>query len=134
MSNLFKTKNILGFLSVLILYACNSKTADENKDKPNIIFIMTDDQGWGDLSLNGNPDISTPNIDGLAKNGVVFENFYVSPVCSPTRAEILTGRYAARGGVYSTSQGGERLDLDETTFVEIFKDNGYKTGAFGEMA
>ena len=131
-SILFKNKIILVFLFVLLICSCNSKTANEKIEKPNIIFIMTDDQGWGDLSLNGNPDISTPNIDDLAKNGVVFENFYVSPVCSPTRAEILTGRYAARGGVYSTSEGGERLDLDETTFVEIFKRNGYKTGAFGK--
>ena len=67
---------------------------------------MSDDQGWGDLSFNGNTNISTPHIDAIAQNGVSFRNFYVQPVCSPTRAELLTGRYAARTGVYSTSEGG----------------------------
>lgn len=82
---------------------------------PNIILILTDDQGWGDLSINGNTNINMPNIDKLAESGVAFDRFYVSPVCSPTSAELLTGRYHVRGGVYSTSAGGERLDLDETT-------------------
>ncbi|GAA0880276.1 arylsulfatase [Algoriphagus jejuensis] len=100
--------------------------------RPNIILILTDDQGWGDLSSSGNPDLSTPNIDLLAKNGVSFDKFYVSPVCSPTRAELLTGRYHVRAGVYSTSEGGERMDLDETTIADIFKENGYQTAAYGK--
>ena len=100
--------------------------------KPNIVLILTDDQGWGDLSLNGNTNISTPNIDRLAQEGVVFDHFYVCPVCSPTRAELLTGRYHVRGGVYSTSAGGERLDLDEVTLADIFKQAGYKTAAYGK--
>jgi arylsulfatase A-like enzyme len=66
----------------------------------------------------GNTNLSTPNIDAIAQNGAMFDRFYVSPVCSPTRAEILTGRYHVRGGVYSTSAGGERLDLDETTVAQ----------------
>ena len=93
---------------------------------------MTDDQGWGDLSLNGNTDLSTPNIDSLAKDGASFEHFFVCPVCSPTRAEFLTGRYHVRGGVYSTSAGGERLDLDEVTIADTFRSAGYTTGAFGK--
>jgi len=100
--------------------------------KPNIVLIITDDQGWGDLSINGNTNLNTPNIDALAKNGVRFDNFYVQPVCSPTRAEILTGRHAARLGVYDTSAGGERMNLGETTFAEIFKKNGYRTAAYGK--
>ena len=68
-------------------------------------MIISDDQGWGDLSLMGT-NISTPHIDVIDQNGVSFQNFYVQPVCSPTRAELLTGRYAARTGVYSTSEGG----------------------------
>jgi arylsulfatase A-like enzyme len=104
----------------------------QKSKKPNIIIILTDDQGWGDLSINGNTNLSTPHIDNIAKSGVMFEHFYVNPVCSPTRAELLTGRYHTRGGVYSTSQGGERLDLDETTFADIFKKAGYKTAAYGK--
>lgn len=100
--------------------------------RPNVILIMTDDQGWGDLGFNGNKNINTPNIDRLADSGVVFDRFYVCPVCSPTRAELLTGRYHVRGGVYSTSTGGERLDLDETTIAEVFKKAGYATAAYGK--
>ena len=99
---------------------------------PNVVVILTDDQGWGDLSLHGNTNLSTPNIDRLAKGGAQFERFYVCPVCSPTRAEFLTGRYHARGGVYSTSAGGERLDLDERTIADAFRAAGYATGAFGK--
>ena len=100
--------------------------------KPNVVVFLTDDQGWGDLSLNGNDDLSTPNIDSLAEDGASFDSFYVCPVCSPTRAEFLTGRYHPRSGVYSTSAGGERLDLDETTIADVFKSAGYRTGAFGK--
>lgn len=100
--------------------------------KPNVIVILSDDQGWGDLSLNGNLNLSTPNIDSLAEDGAQFERFYVCPVCSPTRAEFLTGRYHPRGGVYSTSAGGERLDLDEKTIADTFRAGGYRTAAFGK--
>jgi len=100
--------------------------------QPNIIVILTDDQGWGDLSLNGNENLSTPNIDSLARDGASFDRFFVCPVCSPTRAEFLTGRYHVRGGVYSTSAGGERLNLDEQTIGDTFKAAGYATGAFGK--
>jgi arylsulfatase A-like enzyme len=99
---------------------------------PNILIILADDQGWGDLSINGNTNLNTPNIDALARSGASFERFYVCPVCSPTRAEFLTGRYHLRGGVYSTSAGGERLDLDEKTLGDTFKAAGYTTAAFGK--
>ena len=101
-------------------------------EKPNVVVILTDDQGWGDLSLSGNTDLDTPNIDSLARDGARFDRFFVCPVCSPTRAEFLTGRYHVRGGVYSTSAGGERLDLDERTIADTFKAGGYVTGAFGK--
>lgn len=104
----------------------------ETQSPPNIIIIMAGDQGWGDLSLHGNANLSTPIIDSLAVNGVQFDRFYVDPVCSPTRAAMLTGRYAVRGGVYAISAGGERLDLDEKTLPEYFKAAGYATGAFGK--
>ena len=100
--------------------------------KTNVVVFLTDDQGWGDLSLNGNTNLSTPNIDSIGKEGAVFDRFYVCPVCSPTRAEFLTGRHHVRSGVYSTSAGGERMDLDETTIADIFSKAGYATGAFGK--
>lgn len=119
------------FITILTfqLLSCSSKTSI---NPPNIILILTDDQGWGDLSISGNKDISTPNIDMLANNGVRFDRFYVSPVCSPTRAEILTGRHHVRTGVYDVSKGGERIDLDEEIISEVFKNNGYKTAAYGK--
>ena len=100
--------------------------------KPNIIIILSDDQGWGDLGFTGNKTVKTPNIDRLAKNGAYFNRFFVNPVCSPTRAELLTGRYHVRSGVTGTSTGKERMDLDETTIAEIFKSAGYKTAAYGK--
>ena len=117
------------FFLPVFLFSCSEK---EIKTKPNLILMIADDQGWGDLSISGNTNLSTPNIDNLAKTGVSFERFYVSPVCSPTRAELLTGRSHVRGGVYSTSAGGERLDLDETTIAQVFKNAGYTTAAYGK--
>ena len=118
-------------LSLLALSVSWSCQIQKNKP-PNVILILTDDQGWGDLSLNGNLDINTPHIDGLGNSGVQFDRFFVSPVCSPTRAEILTGRHHVRGGVYSTSRGGERLDADEQTIAEVFQSAGYQTAAYGK--
>jgi arylsulfatase A-like enzyme len=97
-----------------------------------VVVILTDDQGWGDLSVNGNTNLSTPHVDSLARDGVSFDRFYVCPVCSPTRAEFLTGRYHPRSGVYSTSAGGERMDLDEVTIADTFRTAGYATAAFGK--
>ena len=118
----------------LLVSACASSSSQPTREarKPNIVVILTDDQGWGDLSLNGNTNLRTPNVDSLARDGASFDRFYVCPVCSPTRAEFLTGRYHPRGGVFSTSTGGERLDLDEMTIAESFKASGYATGAFGK--
>ncbi|RIW17503.1 N-acetylgalactosamine 6-sulfate sulfatase [Algoriphagus lacus] len=107
-------------------------SSSDKGGKPNIILILTDDQGWGDLSISGNSALSTPNLDLLARSGVSFERFYVSPVCSPTRAELLTGRYHFRSGVYSTSQGGERIDLDEVLLAEVFSQEGYRTAGYGK--
>lgn len=119
--------------SILIfLLAYNGCQSPAVSTHPNVILIVTDDQGWGDLSLHGNPYLSTPNIDQLATRGAAFDRFFVQAVCSPTRAEILTGRYSPRGNIYSTSAGGERLDIDETTLAEVFQAKGYATAAFGK--
>lgn len=100
--------------------------------KPNILVILTDDQGWGDLSVHGNTNLQTPNVDSLARDGTIFDRFYVCPVCAPTRAEFLTGRYHLRTGVHGVSTGAERLNLDEITIADTFKAAGYSTAAFGK--
>ncbi|MCD0463211.1 arylsulfatase [Roseiconus lacunae] len=109
-----------------------SMAAAESSPRPNVVVILADDSGWGDLSLHGNPNLETPHIDALARQGAHIENFYVCAVCSPTRAEFLTGRYHNRMGVYSTSSGGERFDADEQTIGQLFQRAGYKTAAFGK--
>jgi arylsulfatase A-like enzyme len=124
------SKLILSFVALTI--AVSGFCSETKNRHPNIILILTDDQGWGDLSISGNKNIETPNIDRLAETGVTFERFYVSPVCSPTRAELLTGRCHLRGGVYSTSAGGERLDPDEITIGDYLKNAGYATAAYGK--
>jgi len=99
---------------------------------PNVVVILSDDQGWGDLSIHGNSNLSTPNIDSLARDGALLDNFFVCSVCAPTRAEFLTGRYHPRGGVRGVSTGAERLNLDERTIADLFKNAGYATGCFGK--
>ncbi|MCX6325482.1 MAG: arylsulfatase [Bacteroidia bacterium] len=127
LKNLIQTTAV--FFPVLSGFSsCMSQT----EKHPNIVVILSDDQGWGDLSTSGNTNLSTPNIDRLANTGVKLDRFYVCPVSSPTRAEFLTGRYHSRLGVYSTSEGGERMNLDETTIADVFKKAGYATAAFGK--
>jgi len=99
---------------------------------PNVVVILTDDQGWGDLAVHGNLNLQTPRIDSLARDGALFDRFYSCPVCAPTRAEFLTGRYHPRGGVLGVTTGAERLNLDEKTVGDTFKAGGYATGAFGK--
>lgn len=99
---------------------------------PNLVVFLADDAGWGDYSFSGNTQVATPNIDSIAKGGVSLDRFYVCPVCSPTRAEFLTGRYHPRTGVKGVSTGQERMNLDERTIAEAFQAAGYATGAFGK--
>ena len=101
-------------------------------DRPNVIVMLSDDQGFGDFSHCGNQDIATPNIDSLARDGAFFQNFYVCPVCAPTRAEFLTGRYHLRDGVTGVSKGAERLSLEVKTIADVFSAAGYRTAAFGK--
>ena len=106
--------------------------AGQANKRPNIVVILTDDQGWGDLSVHGNINLKTPNIDSLARDGALFDRFFVCPVCAPTRAELLTGRYHLRGGVHGVTTGAERLNIDEKTIGDTFKTAGYATAAFGK--
>ena len=121
---------ILAPLVSLLLIAFTSLLHAEKK--PNVLIILADDMGWGDLTSNGNQTVSTPKIDSIGKDGATLDRFFVCPVCSPTRAEFLTARYHSRGGVHDVSTGGERLNLDETTIAQVFKGAGYATGAFGK--
>jgi arylsulfatase A-like enzyme len=122
----------IGLLLGLALMACSHRGLAAAADRPNVVVILADDQGWGDLSVHGNTNLSTPNIDSLARDGALFERFFVCPVCAPTRAEFLTGRYHSRGGVRGVSTGLERLNLGETTIAEVFRAAGYATAAFGK--
>jgi len=120
------------FLLTLVPVAGVSAMASAPTAKPNIVIILADDQGWGDLSIQGNTNLRTPNIDALAGQGATLARFYVCPVCAPTRAEFLTGRYHSRGGVRGVTTGQERLNMDERTIAQVFKAAGYATGAFGK--
>lgn len=101
-------------------------------ERPNLVILVADDQGWGDLSVHGNTQLRTPHIDSLSRDGVTLDRFFVSPLCAPTRAEFLTGRYHPRTGVRGVSTGLERLNLDEKTIADAFRAAGYATGAFGK--
>lgn len=103
----------------------------EATERPNVILLMSDDQGWGDVGFNGNERVRTPHLDAMAGEGVIFERFYASSsVCSPTRASVLTGRHAWRTGVLSAHTAGMRVG--ELTLAEIFQEEGYRTGIFGK--
>jgi arylsulfatase A-like enzyme len=102
------------------------------KQQPNVIIILTDDQGYGDLGITGNPHVKTPVIDKFAKEGIRFNNFYVSPVCAPTRSSLLTGRYSLRTGIRDTYNGGAIMAANEVTIAEMLKQANYTTGIFGK--
>ncbi len=120
-------------LLILIgLSQCLGGWAQQARVRPNVVLILTDDQGWGDLSLHGNPHLTTPHLDALARSGAQVERFFVSPLCAPTRASLLTGRYHPRTGTTSVSGGRERMRTEELTLGEVFKEAGYATGLFGK--
>ena len=100
--------------------------------RPHVLLILTDDQGYGDLSIHGNPYLKTPVIDQLARDGVRFERFYVNSFCAPTRAALLTGRYPLRCGVWGVTHNKESMRLSEVTIAEALKTAGYRTGCFGK--
>ncbi len=103
-----------------------------NAASPNVILILTDDQGFGDLSCHGNPHLRTPHIDSLARAGVEFTQFHVSPVCSPTRSCLMTGRYNYRTGAIDTFLGRAMMYPEEVTLAEMLGSAGYRTGIFGK--
>ena len=99
---------------------------------PNVVLIITDDQGYGDFGFTGNPHVKTPVLDRFAGESVRFSNFYVSPVSAPTRSSLMTGRYSLRTGVRDTNNSGAIMSDDEVTIAEILKKAGYTTGHFGK--
>lgn len=100
--------------------------------RPNVILVLTDDQGYGDVSAHGNPVLKTPNLDRLHGEGVRFLDFHVSPTCSPTRSALMTGRHEFKNGITHTIYERERMTLDATTLAEILRSAGYSTGVFGK--
>ena len=107
-------------------------TAATKDSKPNILLILADDMGWGDLRCHGNAKLSTPSLDRLRTQSVALEHFHVSPICSPTRSSLLTGRHHARLHVINTSDSLEVMHGDEITLAEALKPAGYVTGCFGK--
>jgi len=118
----------LAVVSALVFSWCGGAHATP----PNIIFIIIDDQGYGDLSAHGNPVLKTPNLDRLHRESVCFTDFHVSPTCAPTRAALLTGRHEFRNGVTHTLLERERLSLNAVTLPQVLKTAGYSTGIFGK--
>jgi arylsulfatase A len=100
--------------------------------RPNILLVVSDDQGYGDFSLHGNPVLATPNLDRFGREGIRFDRFFVSPVCSPTRASLLTGRWWLRAGVWGVTQRREDMRPEEVTIAEKLRAGGYRTGIFGK--
>ena len=107
-------------------------TGNNKNQKPNVILVMTDDQGYGDLGCTGNPWIQTPNIDQFYEESTRLNDFHVSPLCTPTRGALMSGHNPLRNGAWATCWGRSILRKEETTMADVFKANGYKTGMFGK--
>jgi len=119
--------------SLIFLFSLSCKKSPEEKGidaLANIILVMADDQGWGDMAYNGHPEIKTPNFDAAARECLRFDRFYAAaPVCSPTRASVMTGRHPNRMAAFNW---GHTLRPQEVTMAELLKKKGYATGHFGK--
>ncbi len=118
--------------AMALLYGAVATAPAADADRPNFVLIVTDDQGWWDVGVHGSEKIDTPVMDRLAAEGVELTRFYVQPVCAPTRAGLMTGRYYLRTGVYNTRFGGDTMHADEITIAEVLREHGYRTGVFGK--
>ncbi|MDW5290107.1 arylsulfatase [Formosa sp. PL04] len=129
-----KNKFYLLSITVLLLFSCGKKKDKEviSPTKPNIVFIITDDQGYGDLGHTGNKIIKTPTIDTFSNESINLTNYHVGTTCAPTRAGLLTGRNSNRNGVWHTIMGASMLNKEEITIANVLQQNGYKTGMFGK--
>ncbi|PXX25415.1 arylsulfatase [Arenibacter sp. ARW7G5Y1] len=131
MTYMIVIKKILFVLLCIVVFIGCSEESKKTK-RPNVIIVVTDDQGFGDLGYYGNPHVQTPTLDSFAKESVRFDQFIVSPVCAPTRASLMTGRYSLRTGVRDTYRGGAIMATEETTLAEMLKEAGYTTGMVGK--
>jgi len=121
-----------GTMSVLQGCAAVRATNAVQSGRPNVVLVMTDDQGYGDLGCHGNEVISTPNLDRLHAQSIRLTDFHVDPTCSPTRSALMTGHYSSRAGVWHTIMGRSLLRRDEVTVADVFSANGYRTAIFGK--
>lgn len=124
----FLSKIVLFLTIILGLNIVKAQTVK----KPNVIIVITDDQGYGDLGCTGNPIVKTPNLDEFYKQSVRLTDFHVGPTCAPSRSGLMTGRYANRVGVWHTIGGVSILRESEVTMANVFQNNGYETGMFGK--
>lgn len=124
----------MSLLISLLLLAVSARGAEGEitASRPNIVLLITDDQGYGELACHGNPIIQTPNLDRLHSQSVRFTDFQVSPTCAPTRTSLMTGRHEFRSGVTHTINERERMSLKATTLAQVLKAAGYATGVFGK--
>lgn len=119
-------------LALGLLIATPELFSAEAAKRPNVLVIITDDQGYGDFSIHGNPHLQTPHIDALGKSGVRFERFFVNSFCAPTRAALLTGRYPLRTGCHGVTHTREAIRPEEVTIAEVLKSAGYATACIGK--
>ncbi len=123
---------IYNLLYILLLHFLQCSGSAELKSSPNVIFILIDDVGIGDLECQGNPWIKTPNINQLYKESTRLTNFHVSPYCTPSRSAFMTGLYPINNGAWATFKGRSALNKETPTIAQLFKENGYTTGMFGK--
>jgi len=123
---------ILKIMAVISFSLASCSFESTQEQRPNVIMIMTDDQGYGDLGCHGSPYVKTPNLDLLHEKSIRFTNYHVDPCCSPTRAALLTGCYSSRAGVLHTVGGRHLLNENMPTIADIFSQNGYETAIFGK--
>jgi len=124
-------KKVLFAIYILSVHLFTSCSKPELK-QPNVILLLVDDMGYGDIAAHGNPIIKTPNFDSMHDQSVRFTNFAVSPSCAPTRAALLTGKHEFLSSVTHTFKQRRNMDLESTTIADLFKQAGYKTGLFGK--
>jgi arylsulfatase A-like enzyme len=128
-------RNLSLSATVMVIPGCQGilqKDVYNSGGRPNVVLVMTDDQGYGDMACHGNRIIKTPNMDLLHGESIRLTNFHVEPTCAPTRAALMTGRYGARTGVWHTIQGRSLVRADEVTMADVFSEAGYSTGIFGK--